>query len=74
MLTSEDVVVSAIGRDLYEKFFQNYTRKHWGLDPSQLNAGVTARVPVRTNRDDRYWTDEFQGVPLNGYTKMDSVW
>ena len=70
VLTSEDVVVGAIGRDLYEKFFQNYTRKHWGLDPSQLNAGVTARVPVRTNRDDRYWTDEFQGVPLNGYTKM----
>jgi len=70
VLTSEDVVVSAIGRDLYEKFFQNYTRKHWGLDPSQLNAGVTARVPVRTNRDDRYWTDEFQAVPLNGYTKM----
>ncbi len=70
VLTSEDVVVSAIGRDLYEKFFQNYTRKHWGLDPSQLNAGVTARVPVRTNRDDRYWTDKFQAVPLNGYTKM----
>jgi UDP-galactopyranose mutase len=70
MLTSEDVVVGAVGRDLYEKFFENYTRKHWGLDPSQLGAGVAARVPVRTNRDDRYWTDEFQGVPLNGYTKM----
>ncbi|MBA3474392.1 MAG: UDP-galactopyranose mutase, partial [Rubrobacter sp.] len=69
-LTSEDVVVGAVGRDLYEKFFESYTRKHWGLDPSQLDAGVTARVPVRTNRDDRYWTDEFQGVPLNGYTKM----
>jgi UDP-galactopyranose mutase len=69
-LTSEDVVVGAVGRDLYEKFFENYTRKHWGLDPSQLSAGVAARVPVRTNRDDRYWTDEFQGVPLNGYTKM----
>jgi UDP-galactopyranose mutase len=69
-LTSEDVVVGAVGRDLYEKFFESYTRKHWGLDPSQLDAGVTARVPVRTNRDDRYWTDEFQGMPLNGYTKM----
>lgn len=69
-LTGEDVVVDAVGRDLYEKFFENYTRKHWGLDPSQLNAGVTARVPVRTNRDARYWTDEFQGVPLHGYTKM----
>jgi UDP-galactopyranose mutase len=69
-LTSEDVVVGAVGRDLYEKFFESYTRKHWGLDPSQLSAGVAARVPVRTNRDNRYWTDEFQGVPLNGYTKM----
>ncbi len=70
VLTSEDVVVGTVGRDLYEKFFKNYTRKHWGLDPSQLSAGVAARVPVRTNRDDRYWTDEFQGVPLRGYTKM----
>src|SRR5215208_5917943 len=70
LLTSEDVVLNAVGRDLYEKFFKNYTRKHWGLDPSQLGAGVAARVPVRTDRDDRYWTDEFQGVPLDGYTKM----
>jgi UDP-galactopyranose mutase len=70
VLSSEDVVVGTVGRDLYEKFFKNYTRKHWGLDPSQLSAGVTARVPVRTNRDDRYWTDEFQGVPLRGYTRM----
>ena len=70
VLSSEDVVVSTVGRNLYEKFFKNYTRKHWGLDPSQLSAGVTARVPVRTDRDDRYWTDEFQGVPLRGYTRM----
>jgi UDP-galactopyranose mutase len=70
VLTSEDLVVNAVGRDLYEKFFESYTRKHWGLEPSQLSAGVAARVPVRKNRDDRYWTDEFQGVPSNGYTKM----
>ena len=68
--TSEDVVVGDVGRDLYEKFFENYTRKHWGLDPSQLNAGVVARVSFRKDRDDRYWTDEFQGVPTHGYTKM----
>src|SRR3954471_2349534 len=55
--TSEDVVVSKVGRELYEKFFRNYTRKQWGLDPSALDATVTARVPVRTNRDDRYFTD-----------------
>src|SRR5215213_6207801 len=68
--TSEDVVVKAVGRELYEKFFRNYTRKQWGLDPSELDASVTARVPTRTNRDDRYFTDTYQAMPLNGYTRM----
>jgi len=68
--TSEDVVVSRVGRDIYQKFFQNYTRKQWGLDPSDLDASVTSRVPVRTNRDDRYFTDRFQAMPLHGYTRM----
>lgn len=68
--TSEDVVVSRVGRELYEKFFRGYTRKQWGLDPSQLDAMVTARVPVRTNRDDRYFGDTYQAMPLRGYTRM----
>jgi UDP-galactopyranose mutase len=68
--TSEDVVVSKVGKDLYEKFFRNYTRKQWGLDPSELDASVTSRVPVRTSRDDRYFTDRFQAMPLHGYTRM----
>jgi UDP-galactopyranose mutase len=68
--TSEDVVVSRVGRELYEKFFRGYTRKQWGLDPSQLDAMVTARVPVRTNRDDRYFADTYQAMPLYGYTRM----
>src|SRR5579884_4517565 len=68
--TSEDVVVGAVGRDLYEKFFRGYTRKQWGLDPSELDAAVTARVPTRTNRDDRYFTDTYQAMPLHGYTRM----
>ena len=68
--TSEDVVVSKVGRELYEKFFQNYTRKQWGLDPSELDASVTARVPTRTNRDDRYFTDSFQAMSKHGYTRM----
>jgi UDP-galactopyranose mutase len=68
--TSEDVVLNSVGRDLYEKFFLNYTRKQWGLDPSQLKAGVAARIPMRTNTDDRYFTDTFQSMPLHGYTKM----
>jgi UDP-galactopyranose mutase len=70
ILTSEDVVVSAVGKELYEKFFKHYTRKQWGLDPSELDASVTARVPTRTNKDDRYFTDTFQAMPLNGYTNM----
>jgi len=70
ILTSEDVVVSKVGRELYEKFFRGYTRKQWDLDPSQLDATVTARVPVRTNRDDRYFTDKYQAMPLYGYTRM----
>jgi UDP-galactopyranose mutase len=68
--TSEDVIVSKVGRALYEKFFKNYTRKQWGLDPSELDAAVTARIPVRTNRDDRYFTDTYQAMPLHGYTRM----
>jgi UDP-galactopyranose mutase len=68
--TSEDVVLNAVGRDLYEKFFRGYTRKQWGLDPSQLAASVAARIPTRTNHDDRYFTDTFQHMPLEGYTKL----
>jgi UDP-galactopyranose mutase len=68
--SSEDVIVSKVGRELYEKFFRNYTRKQWDLDPSELDAAVTARVPVRTNRDDRYFTDTYQAMPLHGYTRM----
>jgi UDP-galactopyranose mutase len=68
--TSEEVVVGRVGRELYEKFFRNYTRKQWGLDPSQLDASVAARVPVRTNRDARYFTDTYQAMPKHGYTRM----
>lgn len=68
--TSEDVVLSKVGRELYEKFFRGYTRKQWGIDPSELDASVTARIPTRTNRDDRYFTDTYQAMPRHGYTRM----
>ncbi len=68
--TAEDVVVSQVGRDLYEKIFRHYTRKQWGLDPSELDASVTARIPVRMDRDDRYFADRYQSMPLHGYTAM----
>jgi UDP-galactopyranose mutase len=68
--TSEDAVVSKVGRDLYEKFFRGYTRKHWQRDPSELHASVCGRIPVRTNTDDRYFSDWHQAMPADGYTAM----
>ena len=68
--TSEDVVVAGVGRDLYETFFRGYTRKQWGMDPSELDKSVAARVPARSNTDDRYFTDAFQAMPRDGYTRM----
>ena len=70
ILTAEDAVVSKVGRHLYNTFFRGYTRKQWGVDPSELDAQVTARIPTRTNRDDRYFTDRFQLMPRHGYTRM----
>jgi UDP-galactopyranose mutase len=67
---SEDVVVAKVGRELYEKFFRGYTRKQWQRDPSELNSSVCARIPIRTNTDDRYFTDPFQKMPVDGYTAM----
>ncbi len=68
--TSEDIVVSRMGRELYEKFFRGYTRKQWGMDPSELDPGVAGRIPLRYGRDGRYFTDRFQAMPLQGYTRM----
>jgi UDP-galactopyranose mutase len=70
IVTSEDVVVNKVGRELYEKFFRNYTRKQWDLDPSELDASVTSRVPIRYNRDDRYFSDIYQMMPTHGYTRL----
>jgi UDP-galactopyranose mutase len=68
--TSEDVVVNRVGRELFEKFFEGYTTKQWGIPPSALDKSVTARVPVRTDRDDRYFSDTYQCMPADGYTEM----
>jgi UDP-galactopyranose mutase len=68
--SSEDVVLSSVGRDLCEKFFRGYTKKQWGLDLSELSAGVAARIPTRTDVDDRYFTDGYQFMPAAGYTAM----
>ena len=68
--TSEDIVVSRVGQELYEKFFRGYTRKQWGLDPSELDASVAGRIPVRFDHDGRYFTDSFQAMPRDGFTRM----
>ena len=68
--TSEDVVLNSVGPDLCDKFFRSYTRKQWGIDLSELSGNVAARIPTRTNRDDRYFTDSFQKMPKDGYTRM----
>jgi UDP-galactopyranose mutase len=68
--TSEDVVLSSVGADLCEKFFRGYTRKQWGLDLSELSPSVVARIPTRTNDDDRYFIDTFQFMPALGYSAM----
>ena len=70
IVTSEDVVLNKVGRDLYEKFFKGYTKKQWDLDPSELDASVAARIPTRSNRDNRYFTDTYQGMPLHGYSRL----
>jgi UDP-galactopyranose mutase len=70
ILTSEDAVLSSVGHDLCDKFFRGYTRKQWGLDLSELSASVAARIPVRTNTDDRYFSDSFQKMPAEGFTAM----
>jgi len=70
ILNSEDIIVNQVGSDLYEKFFKYYTQKQWELDPNQLSPSVCGRIPVRTNADDRYFTDKYQFMPKDGYTKM----
>lgn len=70
VLSSEDVVLNNVGQDLCDKFFRGYTKKQWNLDLSELSPAVAGRIPVRTNDDDRYFTDDFQKMPAQGYTKM----
>ena len=68
--TSRDVALSKVGQDIYEKFFENYTKKQWGIDPGEIDTSVISRIPIRFNRDTRYFNDRYQGMPKHGYTKM----
>ena len=68
--TSKDVALSKVGQDIYEKIFETYTKKQWGIDPAELDTSVISRIPIRLNRDTRYFADKYQGMPTHGYTKM----
>jgi UDP-galactopyranose mutase len=68
--TSKDVALSKVGQDIYEKIFESYTKKQWGIDPAELDTSVISRIPIRLNRDTRYFSDKYQGMPAHGYTKM----
>lgn len=68
--TSKDVALSKVGQDIYEKIFEKYTKKQWGIDPAELDTSVISRIPIRLNRDTRYFADRYQGMPTHGYTKM----
>jgi UDP-galactopyranose mutase len=68
--TSKDVALSKVGQDIYEKIFESYTKKQWGIDPAELDTSVISRIPIRLNRDTRYFSDRYQGMPAHGYTKM----
>lgn len=70
ILNSEDIIVNQVGKDLFEKFFKHYTKKQWNLEPNELSPSVCGRIPVRTNDDSRYFTDKYQFMPKDGYTKM----
>ena len=65
---SEQVSLSRVGPRLYEKLFKPYTFKQWAKYPAELDASVMARIPVRSDHDDRYFTDKYQALPTNGYT------
>jgi UDP-galactopyranose mutase len=67
---SEEVVLNSIGRKLCDMFYSGYTKKQWALELKHLSAGVAARIPTRTNDDDRYFTDKYQFMPYHGYTAM----
>lgn len=68
--SSEDYVLSQLGRELYEEVFQNYTLKQWALDPSELDQSVIKRNPLRFSKDDRYFTDRHQALPEGGFENL----
>lgn len=67
---AEEPLIRKLADYVYERIFYGYTVKQWGLTPEQLGPAVMGRVPVRLSRDNRYFRDRFQGIPVLGYTHM----
>ncbi len=66
----EEQALKFLGNDLYRNFFYGYTRKQWGVEPTELPASILRRLPVRFNYDDNYYNHTFQGIPRDGYTSI----
>ncbi len=69
-ITFEDQALRFVGRDLYEAFFKGYTKKQWGVDPTELPASILARLPVRFNYEDSYFNHPYQAIARDGYTEI----
>jgi UDP-galactopyranose mutase len=65
-----EAALNKVGEVLYEKMFRHYTKKQWDKYPEELDASVLDRIPVRSNYDDRYFSDKYQALPVGGYTKL----
>jgi len=70
LLKEEDQDLKFLANYVYEKIYKNYTMKQWGLKPEEISPQVTARVPIYVSRDNRYFTDKYQAIPKDGYTKI----
>jgi len=66
----EEQALKLVGEELYRAFFEGYTRKQWGVDPTELPASILQRLPVRFTYDDNYYNHPFQGIPKDGYTAL----
>jgi UDP-galactopyranose mutase len=67
---AKEAILAVAGQELYDLFYAGYTAKQWGRPPESLDASVTQRIPIRTNADDRYFQEEFQALPAEGYTRL----
>ena len=67
---SEELILSKLGKEIYEKFYKNYTLKQWGIHPKNLSKDIAGRIPIRFNRDNKYVNEKIQVMPKDGYTEM----